>query len=149
MFLSGNSINRAIRNLLMVLMISLLTACSTTTDFLKKESEEPLNLYLAGVSFTGNFKDRLSNYPHSYRLSQNGLLDRAFVEELKKHRFSHVRLNTDLGESTKSANAVALSLGINLETVSSSYIKNVGYKTVADIYSEILIFDFDSKKVIT
>lgn len=135
--------------LAMVTVLSSILCACTTTDVFKTEPVEPINLYLAGVSFTGNFNQRQVNYPNSYALSKNGALDKAFVDELKKHDFSYIELTTDLGESNKSSDAVAMSLGINLETVSTSHIATMGYKTVADIYSEILIFDFDSKKIIT
>ena len=140
---------RRCRLALIVIFSSILCACSTTSQFMQDEPVEPINLYLAGVSFTGNFNNRLANYPNSYALSKGGALDKAFVEELSKHQFSYITLTKELGKSSKSSDAVAMSLGINLETVSTTFVKNVGYKTVADIYSEILIFDFDSKKIIT
>ena len=148
-FRAFHSIFRSVKLSIVALFASFLCACSTTTDFLKIETVEPIKLYLAGVSFTGDFNNRLANYPHSYALSTGGALDKAFVSELAKHNFSYITLTTDLGESSKSSDAVAMSLGINLETVATTFVKGVGYKTVADIYSEILIFDFDSKKIIT
>ena len=101
------------------------------------------------MSFTGNFRDRFTNYPNSYSLAANGRLDKAFVAELQKHQFKKIILETSLGESTHASDAVSASLGIDLETVSGSHVDGVGYKTVADIYAQVFVFNFDTKKILT
>ncbi len=143
------------------LAIAGLSACSTTqlinTEALESaanlfkapEQQEPVKLYFAGVSFTGNYNHRQFNYPNVLKLASGGALDRAFNEELKKHEFKNVILSTDLGKSTKASDAVAMTLGINLETLTTQYLPRYGHKTIADVYAEILIFDFDTKKIIT
>lgn len=74
-------------------------------------------------------------------------MDRAFVAELQRHRYPHLELTTELGNS-KSSSALAMSLGINLETVVTGSLGVFGYKTVIDIYAEIFFFDFEEKKII-
>ena len=128
--------------------VMLLSACSSV-EMTPKKPAEPAPVRLAGVSFTGNYGDRAVNYPNCLSLAEGGALDRALVEELGRHRYENVILETDLGRTNKAANAVAVSLGINLETVSTSRVADVGWKTVADIYAELFFFDFDAKKIIT
>lgn len=123
--------------------------CSCSTVNVPIPSSEPTTVYFAGVSFTGNFRDRFTNYPNSYSLAANGRLDKAFVAELQKHQFKKIILETSLGESTHASDAVSASLGIDLETVSGSHVDGVGYKTVADIYAQVFVFNFDTKKILT
>ena len=126
----------------------ILCSCSTV-DIKSFKTEEPTTVYFAGVSFTGNFSDRNANYPNSYALSANGRLDKAFVAELQNHQFENLVLETALGESSHASDAISASLSIDLETVSTSYAKGIGYKTVADIYAQVLFFNFDTKKIIS
>lgn len=160
--MNKQTMTRVFRATALALAIAGLSACSTTqlvsseavksveSIFKTPAQEEPVKVYFAGVSFTGNYAHQQSNYPNVLKLAENGALDRAFNEELKKHEFKNVILTTDLGKSIKAYDAVAMTLGINLETLTSQYLPRSGsYKTVADVYAEILIFDFDTKKIIT
>ncbi len=142
------SLRKFIHALILVCAVGLLASCSSV-KVPHSYTHEPVKLHLAGVSFTGDYALRHKNYPNSLHLAQGGRLDRAFVEELSRHQFTNVVLTTDLGESTHSSDSLAVSLGINLETVTIAHIKDIGYKTVADIYAELLIFDFDTKKITT
>jgi hypothetical protein len=74
-------------------------------------------------------------------------MDKAFNEELAKRTFQDLVLIRTLGDS-KSSDALSVSLGFNLETVTSAPVGVYGYKTVINIYSEIFFFDFDEKKII-
>lgn len=124
--------------------------CSCSTVNINSfKSAEPTTVYFAGVSFTGNFSDRNTNYPNSYALSADGRIDKAFISELQKHQFKNLILETALGESTHASNALSASLSIDLETVSTSFAKGIGYKTVADVYAQVLFFNFDTKKIIS
>lgn len=127
--------------------LSLLSGCSSTSSSRFNYEALLQKVYLAGVSFTGNFSHNKQNYPYSYDLSRNGAMDRAFVEELSKHKYPNLEITTELGNS-KSSDAVAMSLGINLETVVTGKLGIFGYKTVIDVYAELFFFDFDEKKII-
>lgn len=126
--------------------VLLLSSCASqgikTTKY-----QAPQNVYFAGVSFTGDFKDNKLNYPYSYDISKNKPLDTMFVKKLKTLNNPSLNVLTSLG-NTESADALAMSLAIDLETTSVSQISSTQYKLVADLYTQILVFDFNEKKVI-
>lgn len=126
--------------------VLLLSSCASqgikTTKY-----QAPQNVYFAGVSFTGDFKDNALNYPYSYDISKKKALDTIFVQKLKTLNNPSLNLLTSLG-NTETADALAMSLAINLETASVSQVAASQYKLVADLYTQILVFDFNEKKVI-
>lgn len=105
----------------------------------------PTDVYLAGVSFTGNYADRRVNYPIATQLAET--LDAKFSETLLSQTFENIVLHKELGD-IRNANSIAVTLGINQETVASSNIPGYGVKTVIDIYAELFFFDFTEKKII-
>lgn len=122
----------------------LLSACASQNI---SSSSAPQDVYFAGVSFTGNYKDNNLNYPYSYDISKQKPLDALFVQKLKKLNNPSLNVLTSLG-NTESANALALSLSIDLETVNTAQLSPNQYKLVIDLYSQILVFDFNEKKII-
>ena len=82
----------------------------------KVTAETTQNVYFAGLSFTGNFKDNKLNYPYSYEIAKKLPVDRLFVEKLKNVDNPSLNLLTSLG-NTDEADALAMSLSIDLETV--------------------------------
>ena len=74
-------------------------------------------------------------------------MDTIFVKKLKTLNNPSLNVLTSLG-NTESADALAMSLAIDLETVSVSQISSTQYKLVADLYTQILVFDFNEKKII-
>ena len=130
------------------LIIAVLLLSSCASQGIKNASyEAPQNVYFAGISFTGNFKDNKLNYPYSYDISKNMALDAIFAKKLQTLNNPHLNVLTSLG-NTESSDALAISLAIDLETVSVSQISSSQYKLVADLYTQILVFDFNEKKVI-
>ena len=109
------------------------------------QSVEPVDVYLAGVSFTGNYSDRKRNYPYASELADQ--LDRKFAETLSSYPLKNVVLHKELGD-IRNANSVAVTLGINQETIASTKVPGYGVKTVIDIYAELFFFDFSEKKII-
>lgn len=109
------------------------------------QSVEPVDVYLAGVSFTGNYSDRKRNYPYASELADQ--LDRKFAETLSSYPLKNVVLHKELGD-IRNANSVAVTLGINQGTIASTKVPGYGVKTVIDIYAELFFFDFSEKKII-
>ena len=127
------------------LIIAVLLLSSCASQGIKNASyEAPQNVYFAGISFTGNFKDNKLNYPYSYDISKNMALDAIFAKKLQTLNNPHLNVLTSLG-NTESSDALAISLAIDLETVSVSQISSSQYKLVADLYTQILVFDFPYK----
>ena len=112
----------------------------------KVTAETTQNVYFAGLSFTGNFKDNKLNYPYSYEIAKKLPVDRLFVEKLKNVDNPSLNLLTSLG-NTDEADALAMSLSIDLETVNIAKTAEK-YKVVIDLYAQILVFDFNEKKII-
>lgn len=127
-------------------VVLLLSSCASQGTKTTKY-QAPQNVYFAGISFTGDFKDNKLNYPYSYNISKNKPLDSIFIKKLKALNNHSLDVLTSLG-NTKSADALAMSLAIDLETASISQINSAQYKLVADLYTQILVFDFNENKVI-
>lgn len=130
------------------LFVAVLLLSSCASQGIKTSKyQAPQNVYFAGVSFTGDFKDNVLNYPYSYDISKKKPLDSIFIQKLKTLNNPLLNVLTSLG-NTENADALAMSLAIDLETASVSKISSSQYKMVADLYTQILVFDFNEKKVI-
>lgn len=129
-----------------LLVVFFLVSCASNN--IQSTYEQTVqDVYFAGISFSGNYKDNKKNYPYSYEISQRLPLDTIFNEKLKGIQNPHINLLKSLGDA-KSGQAIALSLAIDLETISVTPYENGKYKAVADLYAQLLVFDFQEKKVI-
>lgn len=104
-------------------------------------------MYFAGFSFSGSFKDNKINYPYTLSLSKKIPLDSILASKLKTVNNPSIELLTSLG-NTNNADALAVSLALDLETVNISQLSEKSFKVIIDLYFQILVFDFSEKKII-
>lgn len=118
-------------------------------------SAEPAkNVYFAGFALAGNAAESAKAFPISSRLLQErGSREGTFLlqEELWKQvqRSHHPKLNIQQGLASGlvSGDSVAMAFVLEWENVSSETVAGKT-KLVADLHGQVLIFDFESKKVI-
>ncbi len=130
----------------------LLSACETTNPLLKSQEPtfrppiEPQRVYFAGVSLTGNYKDNQKNTPFSVGMLDD--LDSEMREVLKGKSFKYIDLVTSEPGDIRDADSLAVTLGVDLETVVVYPWPENKFKVVVDIYTQLLFFDFAEKKVV-
>lgn len=128
-------------------LILFLVGCASSSNVQTSSRLGPQDVYFAGVSFTGDYKDNNVNYPYSYKIVKSLPIDRMFVEKSSSLNNPNINLTTSLGD-TRSADAIALSLAIDFENVTISQISQKEHKLIVDVYAQILLFDFTEKKII-
>ncbi len=105
------------------------------------------NLYWAGFAFIGN-KDQNFRYPVAISIfeKEKSLLSRKLKETLKSLKRSDVNIIFDQGKIS-SGDAKALAFGVmdeSLERIITEY----GISTHYSIYGQVMIFDFNDKRMI-
>ena len=105
------------------------------------------NLYWAGFAFIGN-KDQNFRYPVAISIfeEEKSLLSRKLKETLKNLKRSDVNIIFDQGKIS-SGDAKALAFGVmdeSLERIITEY----GISTHYSIYGQVMIFDFNDKRMI-
>lgn len=128
----------------------LLLLITTTPSF---SAEPATNVYFAGFALAGNWAESEKAFPISSRLLQErGSKDGTFLiqEELWKHvqSSSHPKLviKPGLASGLVPGDSVAMAFVLEWENVSSETVAG-RTKLVADLHGQVLIFDFESKKV--
>lgn len=118
-------------------------------------SVEPAkNVYFAGFALAGNGAQTEKAFPITIKLlkEQNGK-DGAFLleSELWRHVQSsshpNIKLNRGLASGLVPGDSVSMAFVLEWENVSSETVAGKT-KMVADLHGQVLIFDFDSRKVI-
>ncbi|MGV8917985.1 MAG: hypothetical protein ACOH2R_09350 [Pseudomonas sp.] len=116
-------------------------------------AEPATNVYFAGFALAGNAAESQKAFPISSRLLQEKNKDGTFLleTELWKHvqASNHPKLNIKQGLASGlvAGDSVAMAFVLEWENVSSETVAGKT-KLVADLHGQILIFDFESKKVI-
>ena len=116
---------------------------------------EPLpNVYYAGFALSGNGAQASKAFPISTMLlKEQGSQDGAYLleSELWRHVQSsshpNINLSRGLASGLVPGDSVAMAFVLEWENVSSETVAGKT-KMVADLHGQVLIFDFDSKKVI-
>ena len=106
------------------------------------------NLYWAGFAFIGN-KDQNFRYPIAYQIFENDktILSATLKKTLKNLKRSDLEIIYDLGKIS-SGDSKAIGFGLvdeSLERIVGDY----GVTTNYSIYGQVLVFDFNEKKVIS
>jgi hypothetical protein len=133
------------------LLSGLLLLATATPSF----SVEPAtNVYFAGFALAGNGEQTEKAFPITTKLlKEQSAKDGAFLleSELWKHVNSsshpYIKLNRGLASGLVPGDSVSMAFMLEWENVSSETVAGK-IKMVADLHGQILIFDFDSKKVI-
>lgn len=109
-------------------------------------------LYYAGFALAGNAADAEANFPVTYEVLQeeksNGIpkLEEVLWESLAQTEKAEL-LSRDLIDHSAGQNALAIAFVIDWENVALEKLPETT-KLVADLHGQILVFDFESKKVI-
>lgn len=118
-------------------------------------SVEPgANVYFAGFALAGNGTQIESAFPITTQLlkeqnAKNGefLLESELWRHVQSSRHPRIKLNRGLASGLVPGDSVSMAFMLEWENVSSETVAGKT-KMVADLHGQILIFDFDSKKVI-
>lgn len=116
-------------------------------------AEPATNVYFAGFALAGNAAESGKAFPISSRLLQEQSKDGTFLleRELWKHvqgsRHPKLNIKQDLATGLVPGDSVAMAFVLEWENVSNETVAG-RTKLVADLHGQVLIFDFESKKVI-
>ena len=114
---------------------------------------EKMDVYYGGVSFIGNFADNKRLYEHSFALSEEknaeGLpvLEQALLARVKKINRDDINFVVGGLGNIDTGSAITLAFGVDWENISIENIAGI-YKIVVDLHAQILIFDYNSQKII-
>jgi hypothetical protein len=116
-------------------------------------SAQPLKVFFAGFAFVGNAADIKASFPFSNKLLQEKGPDRPLLEAELSRRLGGVKnasfeLMTDRLGVRRTGESVALAYALEWENVSVEKLGDIN-KVVVDVHAQILVFDFEEKKVIS
>lgn len=139
--------------LISVLFASVLPGCTTTSPMRRPEYEQhdfssPQKVYYAGVSVVGDYKDNEANVP--YASSMLAELDAVMLDKIQRQKGNFRYLDLKTGELGRvdSSDALAFSLGIDLESVVAHPWIDGRFKVVFDVYAQLIFFDYAEKKIV-
>ena len=115
----------------------------------------PQKVFFAGFAFISDYSDIGHEYPYSNIISkipsQSG--DRPEIESVLTSKVKtvsnpNIEIVTDKLGDHKSANALSLALVLDWEDVCIEKLPDSLYKIVLSLHGQILVFDFNSKKIV-
>jgi hypothetical protein len=114
----------------------------------------PQKVYFAGFAFLSDYADIGHQYPYSKIISEVSSLskDRSKIEAVlskKVKKLSNPNLEIVIDElgDHQSADALSLALVVDWEDVCIENLSGGLYKIVLNLHGQILVFDFNSKKI--
>jgi len=113
---------------------------------------EPVDVYFAGVAFTGGHDSSRAAFAQSDAiLNQQGVgldLSQALMQTLQERPPAHFRIKTaDLAQLDGSTSAIAMALAVDRETI--SVVKaGAGYNIRVELAFQALFFDFREKTIL-
>jgi hypothetical protein len=116
-------------------------------------AEPATNVYFAGFALAGNAAESEKAFPISSRLLQERNKDGTFLLQAELWKYvqssNHPKLTIkrDLASGLVPGDSVAMAFVLEWENVSSETVAG-RTKLVADLHGQVMIFDFESKKVI-
>ncbi|MDB6145586.1 MAG: hypothetical protein JWP80_4630 [Pseudomonas sp.] len=128
----------------------LLLLVTATPSF---SAESTSNVYFAGFALAGNAAESEKAFPISSRLlkeqSRDGtyLLETEFWTHVQGSNHPKLTIKRDLASGLVPGDSVAMAFVLEWENVSSETVAGKT-KLVADLHGQVMIFDFESKKVI-
>lgn len=127
-------------------LLSLFLLGSVTNVFAQEK------LLFSGFAFSGNYENRESLYPFSSRLANeriNGqpILDKVFMDRIRKNPEAMKRITTDLSRLGKSGSQISLAFALNLEDVEYQELDGK-LLVILRLYSTVLAFDRDSNTLV-
>lgn len=141
--------NRIIQSV--TLVIAFLAISQSVAGF-ANQPEVVDSLYYAGFALAGSAADSEENYPITSKLLQdkedNGIprIEALLWQNLSSTDNAHL-LRQDLVDATIGTNAVAVAFVLDWENIAHEPIQETT-KVVVDLHGQILVFDFDTKKII-
>ncbi|MGY3170851.1 hypothetical protein ACVWYU_000224 [Pseudomonas sp. TE12234] len=134
--------------------LRLLSGCLLLIAAFPSFSAEPTNVYFAGFALAGNAAESEKAFPISSRLlqeknSKDGtyLLEGELWKYVQGSNHPKLTIKRDLASGLVPGDSVAMAFVLEWENVSSETVAG-RTKLVADLHGQVLIFDFESKKVI-
>jgi len=125
--------------------------CAVTSPFVFSASSVT-ELYYAGFALAGNASDAAESFPLTSKLMTETTAEGIplIEDQLRKKVSGSGRLDNivfDLVTQQQGQGAVAVAFVVDWENIAYETINN-SKKIVADLHGQILVFDFDSKKVL-
>ncbi|MDB5983678.1 MAG: exported protein of unknown function [Pseudomonas sp.] len=116
-------------------------------------AEPATNVYFAGFALAGNAAESEKAFPISSRLlkeqSKEGtyLLETELWKHVQSSNHPKLTIKRDLASGLVPGDSVAMAFVLEWENISSETVAG-RTKVVADLHGQVMIFDFESKKVI-
>ncbi len=113
---------------------------------------EPVEVYWAGFAFLGNWNQRKTRYPYAAELAMEkvkdgtSIFDKTLRDKIKGFAAPGFTLKHDLGD-LKTGKALSVAIALSYEDIYVLPFKG-DYKTSYDIAMNVVVFDFEEKKVI-
>jgi hypothetical protein len=115
---------------------------------------EQQKINFAGFAFIGDHRNNDIDFPYSRKIfdlknpeTSQPLLNSALISRISQKAFKDFKLVTDALGDHRNANALSLAIVLDWENINTEVIDGL-YKVVINLHGQILIFDFNEKKIL-